>query len=233
MDLNIDTLANLQEMTCETGTNEELYEKMLHFLHYQINQKDIHFSSELRNRFDVDEDENLKFDEGYFETENYNPLFVLMAALANDEVYRWLEFAYNKTHEEKFSIDILEKEIKYWEDSGLTVILITYHTLYKNQDDLGTLYQENTFDSQTGYLYSITYAEAEDIGDNKFKITVHVDYRDNHSKFSAVVDKSEKLNEILNYVMIRKYDSLYLYIRDKIDEEINEWTKNIEAKKRH
>ena len=233
MDLNIETLAHLQEMKNESRTNEELFDDMLRYLHYQINQKDIEFNSEILKRFRIYDDDSLKFDEGFFETGNYNPLFVLMAALADQEVHTWLEFAYNKTHNEKFSIDILENEISKWEKEGLTVILPTYHTLYKDKNDPGTIYQENTFLLETGYLYSISVAEAEDIGNNNFKISVYVGYRNQNKEFSANVTKSQKLTEILDYVMIKKFDNLYFLIRDQIDNEIIQWTKSIEEKKRH
>jgi len=233
MDLNIETLAHLQEMTSESLTDEDLFNNMLHYLHYQINQKEIEFNSKIRKRFGIYEDDSLKFDEGYFETQNYNPLFVLMAALADDEAYSWLEFAYNNSHEEKFSIDILEKEIKKWEDAGLTVILVTYHTLYKDQSDPGTIYQENTFLSETGYLYSISHAEAEHVDSNRSKITVYVGYRNDYKGFSTIVEKTGKLDKILGYVMIRKYDALYFLVRDQIDNDIINWTKSLEEKKKH
>lgn len=230
MDLNIDTLANLQGMTCETDTNEELYEKMLHYLHYQINQKDIKFSKELREQFDLHENDSLKFDEGFFEAHEYNPLFVHMAALADEEVYKWLEFAYNKTHDQQFSAELLELEIERLKNDDWMIHMVHYWISTSEEDEIGVIYPERLFSVGNDYKFEIVTADHELIDNDQVKITMYIDYIESYKSFSATIKNSEKYKKVAAYNPVKRKDYLYLLIRDKIDKPISEWIAEVEEK---
>lgn len=228
MDLNIDTLANLQGMTSETGAGEELYEKMLHYLHYQINQKDIVFSKELRKQFNLDENDSLKFDIGFFEAQEYNPLFVHMAAIADQEVYQWLEYAFNKTHNQKFSAEILNSEIKRLKDDDWMIHMVHYWIHTSEDDEIGIIYPDRSFTVGDSSEFEIFKASSEHIDNDQVKITVYIDYLETYKNFSAVIKNTEKFKKVTAYNPGKRKDYLYLIIRDQIDKDILEWISEIE-----
>jgi len=117
MDLNEDTLNVLQDMA--EAPNEMSFGDMVGFIQYQTNQKGIEFDGYFRTKLKNAADHPLSFDEEYFTEENRSDLYVFLAAEQDSDVFSWLEFAWNLTHDEQFTENILHREIYLLQEKGV------------------------------------------------------------------------------------------------------------------
>lgn len=117
MNLNDDTMIILQDMA--ESPDEILFDDMVGFIQYQTNQKGIEFDGFFRTKWEIEADHPMTFDDEYFENENRSELYVYLAAEKDDEVFSWLEYAWNLTHEEELSKYILHREIYLLQEKGV------------------------------------------------------------------------------------------------------------------
>lgn len=120
MDLNKETMTVLKDMADDFESRPELYEDMVGFIQYQANEKKIEFDGFFRTKWEIAAEHPMTFDEKYFEDENRSELYVYLAAEKDPEVYSWLEYAWNLTHEEKLTQNILHREIYHLKEKGVS-----------------------------------------------------------------------------------------------------------------
>jgi hypothetical protein len=99
---------------------DQLYDHAVELLQYAAVQKNIEFDGYFRTKWEIEEDHPMTFGEEYFENENRSELYVYLAADANKEIYKCLEYAYNLTHKIKLSKKVLYQEIQSLKDRGIT-----------------------------------------------------------------------------------------------------------------
>lgn len=116
MNLHEETMIVLKDMA---ENPEILFEDMIGFIQYQANEKKIEFDGFFRTKWEIAAEHPMTFDEAYFENENRSELYVYLAAEKDPEVFSWLEYAWNCTHEEKFATDILHREIYFLKEQGV------------------------------------------------------------------------------------------------------------------
>ena len=92
----------------------------LRILQYAAVQKNIEFDGYFRTKWEIEEDHPMTFGDEYFENENRSELYVYLAADTNEEIYEGLEFAYNLTHQQKLSKELLHQEINSLREQGIT-----------------------------------------------------------------------------------------------------------------
>ncbi|OBW43473.1 hypothetical protein AB670_00002 [Chryseobacterium sp. MOF25P] len=120
MDLNNDTMIILQDMAEDSENLSELYYDMVGFIQYQANQKEIEFDGFFKTKWKIEAEHPMTFDEKYFEDENRSELYVYLAAEKDKDVLSWLEYAWNLTHEEKLTENILHREIYLLKEKGVS-----------------------------------------------------------------------------------------------------------------
>lgn len=111
-----DTMIILQDMA--ESPDEILFEDMIGFIQYQANEKGIEFDGYFREKWEIAAEHPMTFDSEYFENENRSELFVYLAAENDDEVFSWLQYAWNLTHEENLTENILHREIYLLKEQG-------------------------------------------------------------------------------------------------------------------
>lgn len=99
---------------------DQLSAHSLELLRYVAVQKNIEFDGYFRTKWEIEEDHPMTFGEKYFENENRSELYVYLAADANKEIYKCLEYVYNLTHKLKFSKRVLYQEIQTLKNRGIT-----------------------------------------------------------------------------------------------------------------
>lgn len=119
MSIHNETMLILQDMAEDPESLTELYDDMIGFIQYQANEKKIEFDGFFRSKWEIEAEHPMTFDEKYFEDENRSELYVYLAAERDEEVFSWLEYAWNLTHEEKLTEDILHREIYNLREKGV------------------------------------------------------------------------------------------------------------------
>lgn len=120
MDLHEETMLVLQDMAEDPENLSELYEDLVSFIQYQANEKKIEFDGFFRTKWEIEVEHPMTFDEEYFENENRSELYVYLAAENDKEVFSWLEYAWNLTHDEKLTENILHREIYLLKEKGVS-----------------------------------------------------------------------------------------------------------------
>ncbi|WP_312398357.1 hypothetical protein [Chryseobacterium sp.] len=118
MDLNTETFTILYDMA--ESQDNLLYEDMIGFIQYQTNEKKIEFDGFFRTKWEIEAEHPMTFDDEYFENEERSELFVYLAAEIDNEVFSWLEYAWNITHDEKMTENVLHREIFLLKEKGVT-----------------------------------------------------------------------------------------------------------------
>lgn len=118
MTLHEDTMIILQNMA--ESPDEILFDDMIGFIQYQANQKGIEFDGFFRTKWEIEADHPMTFDNEYFEDENRSELYVFLASEKDKEVFSWLEYAWNLTHDEILTENILHREIYLLKEKGVT-----------------------------------------------------------------------------------------------------------------
>lgn len=118
MDLNKDTFTVLKDIASKVNEEPDIYETMIGFIQYQANQKGIEFDGFFRTKWEIAADHPMTFDDEYFENENRSELYVYLAAEKDKNVFSWLEYAWNITHDEKLTENILHREIYLLKENG-------------------------------------------------------------------------------------------------------------------
>lgn len=115
-----DTLTLLHENAEEYADNREMmFENAIGLLQYTAVQKNIEFDGYFKTKWEIEADHPMTFDDEYFENENRSELYVYLAAEANSEIYECLKFAYDLTHDEMLSTEVLHKEIYLLREMGV------------------------------------------------------------------------------------------------------------------
>ncbi|WP_426473459.1 hypothetical protein [Chryseobacterium balustinum] len=102
------------------GEPDLLFENAIGLLQYAAVQKNIEFDGYFRTKWEIEAEHPMTFDDEYFENENRSELYVYLAAEANQEIYECLEYAWNVTHEEKLTENILHREIYLLKEKGVS-----------------------------------------------------------------------------------------------------------------
>lgn len=118
MDLNTDTITILYDMA--ESQDNLLYEDMITFIQYQANEKKIEFDGFFRTKWEIEAEHPMTFNDEYFENEERSELFVYLAAEKDNDVFSWLEYAWNITHDEKLTENVLHQEIYLLKEKGVT-----------------------------------------------------------------------------------------------------------------
>jgi len=116
MDAKNKTIAILQELA--QSPDEMLYHDMIGLIQYEASQKGIEFDGFFRRLWEI-EAEHPFFNEEYFENERRRQLYVYQAALIDEEVFFWVQYAWNITHEEVLCENILHREIYNLKEQGV------------------------------------------------------------------------------------------------------------------
>jgi len=119
MEMREETFQILFNLAEEDAGSPELYHTLISFIQYQANEKKLEFDGYFRKKWEIAADHPLTFDYSYFENENRSDLYVYFAALVDQDVFDWLEYAYNLTHDEKLSENILHREIYFLQEKGV------------------------------------------------------------------------------------------------------------------
>lgn len=139
--------AVLHDITKKPISEKEKYYEMLKFIHKKANDKEIEFNKDLQAQFDVDY-KIIKFDHTYFENGEYKPLYVCLAALADREIYAWLGEAYNMTHNEEFSDEILKNQKLRFEKESGPLLMFTYDL--SDDDEKALIYAKKNLYNKKG-----------------------------------------------------------------------------------
>lgn len=119
MDIRDETFQILFNLVEEDADSPELYHTLISFIQYQANEKNLEFDGYFRTKWQIAADHPMSFDFSYFENENRSDLYVYLCALVDKDVFDWLEYAYNLTHDEKLSENILHREIYFLREQGI------------------------------------------------------------------------------------------------------------------
>jgi hypothetical protein len=115
------TLTLLRQIAEDYESNPaHMYDESIALLQYAAVQKNMEFDGYFRTNWEIEEDHPMTFDDEYFENENRSELYVYLAADASEEIYEGLQFAYNLTHQQKLSKEILHQEISSLREQGVT-----------------------------------------------------------------------------------------------------------------
>ena len=120
MNTKDDTLIILKDLALRIEEEPDIYETMIGFIQYQANQKGIEFNGFFRSKWEIEADHPMTFDDQYFEDENRSELYVYLSAEIDDQVFEWLKYAWNVTHDEIFTKEILHREIYFLKEQGIT-----------------------------------------------------------------------------------------------------------------
>lgn len=118
MEIRDETFQILYNLAEEGAGSPELYHTLVSFIQYQANEKKLEFDGYFRTKWEIAADHPMSFDSSYFESEERSDLYVYLCALVDEDVYDWLEYAYNLTHDEKLSENILHREIYFLKENG-------------------------------------------------------------------------------------------------------------------
>lgn len=201
-------------------TNDDRYDKMFEFIHRQIDKKEVMINENLQDRFGIDY-RVLKFDEGYFQGGYYDPLFVCVAALADTEVYDWLKEAYDLTHEQEFSYEVLENEIERLEKQNGPLFNIDFYIIYESGDS-GVVYKKRKFYTHAESPYDIDHISIDVLGDGRIKIAFVIEF-DKYLTFTAFLADDEKYKRAISFPEPKKYDELYILVEDQIKDVVSEY----------
>lgn len=119
MNRNSETFRVLQQMVEDGGNSSELYRDMIRFIQEKASDKNIEFDGFFKSKWKSEADFPVTFDSDYFDNAERSALFVYLAALSDEEVYSWVKYAYDETHIEKLSENILHREIYYLKEKGI------------------------------------------------------------------------------------------------------------------
>lgn len=227
---NIDTITELNQHLKSSEARDKIYGKIIALLHQKINDKNIYFSPEFKGKWNISEDNPMIFDDAYFEAGFSDELFVFYAAVADNEVFSWLEHAYNSTHDDKLSIDNITEKINSLLDSGVWSLWITEYTVLMDldengdyaDDDKGKLYRYRFFYVKDDF-FEIKDAQAEYIDDDTIQIRFIIDAYGLYNVFTAITKKVEAYKVISQYVWNKKFDKLFELVREDLDNEISDW----------
>lgn len=92
---------------------------MIGFIQYQVNAKGIEFDGYFRTKWEFEAEHPLTFDAKYFENQKRCELYIYLAALSDKEVYSWVEYAFNLTHQETLTENVLHREIYNIQETGI------------------------------------------------------------------------------------------------------------------
>lgn len=118
MEKKDDTFIILQDLAKQIHEEPEIYHTMIGFIQYQASEKGIEFDEYFRTKWEIEADHPMTFDDQYFENENRSELYVYLSAEKDQQVFEWLEYAWNVTHSEKFTPNILHREIYLLKENG-------------------------------------------------------------------------------------------------------------------
>lgn len=217
---NAEIITVLNNINNKPISNEKRYEEMIRFIHEELNKKDIYFSEELKTRYDLRYRE-IKFDDMYFENGHYNSLFVVVSALADEEVYLWLLEAYNLTHAEKFSKDVLQKEVERFEKQMGGFYYVNF-TEINDCEDFGLIYAQKTFYTNNEDTYDIYGSHYQVMEDGKIRIKFLIEAH-NISAFYAIIDDNAEFQEAIKYQWPKRDDLLYIIAEDQLKDQVSEW----------
>lgn len=216
---NSEVFTVLYEIANRSISTKNRYEEMIRFIHRHLNKKDIYFSEELKEKYDLRYRE-IKFDEGYFENGHYNPLFVGITALADNEVYSWLREAYNLTHEDNFSEEVLKREIERFEGEKGPLYIVDFVEI-NDSEDFGLIYAQKRFYTNDGSSYTIHGSLYEVMADGKIKIEFIIEFMRFHS-FYAIIDDNAQFREAIKFNWPKKDDLLYMIAEEQLKDKVSE-----------
>lgn len=227
---NKNIIAELNQLLKSSESKDKIYNNTIAFLHQKINDKNIYFSPAFKEKWDISNDNPMIFDDAYFEAGFSDELFVFYAAVADNEVFSWLEHAYNYTHNDKLSSDNIAIKIESLLDSGVWSLWITEYTILMDldengdyaDDDKGKLYRYRFFYVGDDF-FEINDAVAEFIDDNTIQIKFIIDAYGLYNDFTVKTKKIDEVEEISKFAWNKKFDKLYELVREDLDQEISEW----------
>lgn len=120
MENNDDTLILLKDLAKKFNEEPDIYETMIGLIQYQVSDKGIEFDDYFRTKWEIEADHPMTFDDEYFENENRSELYVYLSAENDQQVFKWVEYAWNITHKELFTKKILHREIYLLKEEGIT-----------------------------------------------------------------------------------------------------------------
>lgn len=119
MEKKDDTFVILKDLASNIHEEPNIYGSMIGFIQYQASAKGIQFDDYFRTKWEIEAEHPMTFDDQYFEDENRSELYVYLASEIDNEVFSWVEFAWNVTHDEIFSKKILHREIYLLKEMGI------------------------------------------------------------------------------------------------------------------
>lgn len=204
MSLHEETMLILQDMA--ESPDEMFYDDMIGFIQYQANEKKIEFDHYFRAKWEIEAEHPMTFDESYFEDENRSELYVYLAAENDKEVYSWLEYAWNLTHDEKLTEIILHREIYLLYEKGVTF----------NSD------HQRTFVTNAGKFFDINHISIKEIENGKVEVDFVIEF-DNYQTFTAILEKNNAYQKAISFPVPQKYDELYILAQPQLKDKVSEY----------
>lgn len=149
---------------------------------------------------------NNTFDEGYFEDENRSELYVYLAAEKDKDVFSWLEYAWNLTHDEDLSDNILHREIYLLKEQG-----VTFNSMHQRD-----------FKTNAGNFYDINHISIKELENGKVEVEFVIEY-DRYKSFFAILDKNEAYQMAISFPVPKKFDELYILAEPHVKDQVSEW----------
>ncbi|MEA1849211.1 hypothetical protein U9K52_09830 [Chryseobacterium sp. MHB01] len=113
--------AILENLAMDAADDPEgFYESVIGLMQYEAVQKNIEFDGYFRTKWEIAAELPMTFNEEYFENEERSELYVYLSALVDQEIFAYLEYAWNLVNDENLNENILHREIYLLKENGVT-----------------------------------------------------------------------------------------------------------------
>jgi len=215
----MDTTAKLNQIFQDSSTKAEAYENMLKYLHSAVNNIEIDYNLDFREKYKIDLENPMRFDDTFFECNGYDEFYILYAAKLNDEVFKALEHAYNLTHDDKYTKEILENRISVLSETSTPNLPDYYNTMDNEGKNL--MYKMKVYDIDNKRAFEIKNASANKISSDEYEINLFIDYYDFFGEFSVRTSKIKEVEDAEKMFPPKSNDLLYSIVEDDVIGEIS------------
>lgn len=102
------------------GELDEFFERSIGLIQYEAVQKNIEFDGYFREKWEIEAEHPMTFDEEYFENENRSELYVYLTALVDKDIFNYLHYVWGIVNGEDLNENVLHREIYLLKEKGVT-----------------------------------------------------------------------------------------------------------------